>query len=139
MKEYLTDDEIEYTCEVHSDGIIELAIRGNINAKTILELSTWSEQVKKTIRRMYNRNPKRVLTIMDCSDVGRVTVHCSGALHDLLRHNKQYVTRTAIFGANKFSMSVIEMAIHITRRNNIQLFDSKEKALSWLSEIDNRK
>ncbi len=139
MKKHPRDSVVEYTCTMRPDGIVSLGLRGNIDESTVDELAKWGKLVKKTLREVHKKTPDRVLTIMDCTHVDKVSVHCSGELHKLLRHNKQYVTRTAIFGANTFSQAVLEMSIYITGRTNMKLFKTKRAALAWLREADTNK
>jgi len=124
---------------VRDDGIVDLAIRGNINRATFKKLQAWTEEVKNTLKDVHTRNPKRVLVLLDHSDVAQVSVLCSGELHNLLRHNKDMVTRTAIYGANTLSRALLKMSMYITGRTNMKLFRSKKDAIDWLREIDNRK
>jgi hypothetical protein len=132
MKPYIIDGEVHLTCELGDDDIIYLTMGGNVSGDTIDYFLEWAEKVKEAMREAYKRNPGHVLTLIDTRAIHEIDMDSVGELSKLLKYNKQYATRTAVYGANYFVHIIVEMALHISGRKNLEIFETKEEALKWL-------
>ncbi len=134
---YGVEGEVELTCSIgDEDGIIYLTMGGNITKDTLEVFNAWAEKVKEAMRIAHSRATERVLTLIDATRVEQADMHSIEILHTLMEYNKQFVTKTAVFGANYFNKIIIEMALHLTRRTNMKLFNTRDEALQWLLKND---
>jgi hypothetical protein len=78
------------------------------------------------------RRPGRVLTLIDVRGTTEVDEKSTAALHELMLYNKQFATRTAVYGAEYFIRLIIDIALQVTKRNNMRVFDTRDEALTWL-------
>ncbi len=136
MKPYRYVGEAELTCEISEDDIILLKMSGDVGNPTLDAFVEWGEKVKEAMRFLYNKNPDRVLTLIDASKVHEIDSETVSELYDLMRYNDKFVTRTAVFGANYFTRIIVELAIHITKRKNMKIFKTREEAMEYLLEVD---
>jgi hypothetical protein len=132
MKPFSHIGDAELSCSLGDDGIIYITMGGNLTTDTLDVFDQWSEKVKEAMRTAYANDSDRVLTLIDASRAQEADQKSIARLIELMRYNKQFVTRTAVFGPEHLIRLVIEIALRVTRRTNMKLFDEKDEALNWL-------
>lgn len=114
------------------DGIIHIRMQGNLSEDHLTEVSEWADEVRVAMRQAFARNPRRVLTLIDVTGAFEADAKTMEVLHSLMVHNKDYATRTAVFGATYFIKMIVEAAIRATMRSNMAIFTTRDEALEWL-------
>lgn len=114
------------------DGIIHIRMKGNLSEDHLPEVIAWADRVKDEMKRAYERNPRRVLTLIDVTGAFEADAKTMSVLHALMLHNKDYATRTAVFGANYFIKMIVEVAVRSALRTNMHIFMTRDEALRWL-------
>ncbi len=127
------NDDISLSCFVGDDNIIYISMTGNLGKETLHMFDKWGEFVKKAIRDVYKKNNKTVLTLVDAKGVREIDVESISKLIDFMNCNRDFITKTAIFGPNYFVKIIVELASHATNRNDMKTFDSREDAVAWLT------
>ncbi len=115
------------------DGIIYLRMSGNLSEDNLNVFASWAEKVKEAMRTAAARDKTRVLTLIDVTGAREADEKSVVALHALMEYNRDYATRTAVFGAGYFMKLIIELAIVATRRTNMHIFSTRDEAFSWLT------
>lgn len=120
--------------EVHVEpsGTILLTIAGRITNDKEAEVIEWANKVKQEIELAFERTGT-VRIYVDVAQVNYFERKPVAAVRELLDFDKKYPLRTAIVGANKMTSMLIDALLSLTRRTNIEQFQSKEEALLWLS------
>lgn len=126
------DDTAILECVVGPDDIIYLTIGGSVTGEHIEAFKAWGEKVKAAMVMLSKKNPDRVLTLIDVSKLDAFDLATSGELYGLMKFNKNYATRTAVYGANYFAQVTTEAIIGLTHRTNMKIFSTREEAMGWL-------
>lgn len=129
---HIKNDDIELACSTGADGIIHLTMAGNVRKDTIHFFTEWASKVQEAMVASYKRDPDHVLTLVDTNGLKEIDFDSIDELTNLMKFNKQYVTKTAVHGANYFVSMILDMALHVTKRNNLKIFHERSDALSWL-------
>lgn len=114
------------------DGIIQIRMQGNLSEDHLPEVIGWADMVQDAMKRAFERDPHRVLTLIDVTGAFEADAKTMEILRSLMLHNKDYATRTAIFGATYFIRMIVEAAIRATFRANMGIFLTRAEALEWL-------
>lgn len=114
------------------DGIIHIRMQGNLSEDHLMEVSEWADMVRSAMKLAFERNPHRVLTLIDVTGAFEADAKTMEVLRSLMLHNKDYATRTAVFGATYFIRMIVEAAIRATLRSNMAIFMTRDEALGWL-------
>lgn len=121
---------------IGDDGIIHIRMKGNLSRDHLPEVVAWADDVRDAMKRASERDPKRVLTLIDVTGAFEADAATMAVLRSLMEHNKTYATRTAIFGATYFIRVLVEVAIQATFRTNMRIFMTRDEALQWLLNGD---
>jgi len=79
--------------------------------------------------------PESTLTLTDISN-SHYDKHVTSALQELAKHNKPYVIAGAAVGVTGLAKIIFRSILAFSGRKNIQLFDTREAALDWLSQFN---
>lgn len=129
-----TQNSEDMTLHVSTDdeGIIHIRMQGNLSEDHLPEVTGWADMVRDAMKRAFERDPHRVLTLIDVTGAFEADAKTMEILRALMLHDKDYATRTAIFGATYFIRMIIEAAIRATFRTNMGIFLTRDEALEWL-------
>ena len=119
-------------CGIDVEGIIQLTMAGNLSKETMDTFHAWAHCVKMCMQEAHAKDPNKVLTLIDARDVQETDDEGVEELKKLMAFNKDYATKTAVYGLNYFTRIITEMALHFTKRKNMKFFKNKEEALEWL-------
>lgn len=114
------------------DGIIHIRMRGNLSEDHLPEVTEWADMVRDAMKRAFERDPHRVLTLIDVTGAFEADAKTMEILRALMLYDKDYATRTAIFGATYFIRMIVEAVIRATFRTNMGIFLTRAEALEWL-------
>jgi ABC-type transporter Mla MlaB component len=134
--EHFHDESPDHVLDAQlgNDGIIYLKLSGNLSEDTLPSIQAWNDAIRTAMHEASDRDPQHVLTLIDASGMIEVDTKGIEALYEIMHHNKSYATRTAVYGAHYFSTLIIEMALHVTKRDNMRLFKTREEGMAWLLE-----
>lgn len=120
------------TCKIGEDNIIYLEMDGAISHAYLEEFEIWAKQVREAMVHVSEINNKRVLTIIWTKS--SLTIDEAGikALSELMKFNKSYATKTAVYGLGPFGSAIIHSTIVITHRYSMKVFHTEEEAMEWL-------
>ena len=128
----IVDDRATLECVVGPDGMIYLTVGGSVTGEHIEEFKAWGEKIKAAMVMLSKKNPDRVLTLIDVTKLAEFDLATTRELYGLMKFNKNYATRTALFGASYFTQAMIEAMTGLTHRTNMKIFPTREEALAWL-------
>jgi len=131
MEKELVDDVV-LDVLVAPDGVVRMVVGGNVTNDHMREFGEWAEQVKRVIRDRSVEIGANVLTFIDVSTLEQFDIETTKIVHDLMVFDRDYVAKTAIFGANYVASLMLEAIIMITKRQNVKLFSDKDAAILWL-------
>lgn len=136
---FLKENNRELGCYIDEQGVIQLRMSGNLSIDHLDDFQAWSEAVKLAMRTAKARDEARVFCIINISggiDADRETL---SELIKLVRHNKDYATRTGVYGANYFTTSLMDIALKLAGRTNMKTFPNRTEAEHWVftGEIQN--
>lgn len=126
-------------CSVNQEGVIVLTVSGRMTRDKLPEFSAWVSDVKATVAQVAAKHPDRVLMLSNVKKVSHFERELMGELKDLLDHNKELVTKSAIVGAHRYLSLLIDAVAKLTNRTNIQQFENEHEALSWLLRTEKTK
>jgi hypothetical protein len=128
-----SNHEMQLSCMTDDDGVIRLKMCGNLSSEYEKEFLEWSEAVKQAMRDAKERNPDWVLCVIDLTGAAIVADQKSlSQLVNLMKFNKDYVTRTGVYGANVFTRHIVDIALKITRRTNMKMCATEAEAEDWV-------
>lgn len=122
----------EFKVEVDQNNIIHLHL-GNPTADKLIELKKWSDEVKETVSDVFNRTGEKIRALLDISNVKTYDSEALSILADLMKVNERYIFKTASFGGDEYILAAQDAILALSGRTNFKSFDTKEKALDWLS------
>jgi len=125
-----------FSLDVHvgEDDVIYLTMAGNLTTDNMPRLLIWAEEVRNAMVQVSARHPGHVLTLIDVRGVAEFDSESVEILRQLMAHNKNYATRTAVFGAPYFTKIIVELMLVATHRDNMKLFETREEGVAWLNE-----
>lgn len=134
MEPYLRKNtDLELGCYIDEKGIIQLRMSGNLSSDYEDFFLEWDGEVRKAMITSKERDPENVYCVIDITgksiDTDRKML---SHLINLMSHNKDYVTRTGVYGANFFAKSLIDIALKAVQRNNMKMFGTHEEAMAWV-------
>lgn len=126
-------DDMELGCSIDEQGIIQLRVNGNVGIENEEHFLEWSDVVRGAMVAAKEKDPERVLCMIDITD-RPIDVDQSMLTHlfSLMNHNRDFATRTGVYGGNFFTRSLLDVALKATGRTNMKAYDSKEEALEWV-------
>ncbi len=114
--------------------IVTLSLAGSIDQEELPELKNWATNVKNRIREAWVSANKKVAVLVDLTELKNYTEpEAMTTISDLMTADSEYVSKTAVFGASKMIGFAQEIATSLSGRENMKSFETKEKAIAWLS------
>lgn len=138
MEPFRHTEDITLIAEITDQGIIELRLGGDMVHKYRDVMQGWAEKVKEVLHFMKEKDPDRVLTLVDVSELGTYDAESVELFRELMASNKGLATKTAIYGASTIVRVTIELMIGLTRRYSMKLFSTRDEALAWLRDDSQR-
>ena len=126
-------DDVVLTCVVGEDHIIYLKMGGRITKEYLSQFRDWGNEVRGAMVEASQMDPAKVRTLIDVSTLLRADIVTVKALYALMQFNKDYATKTAVYGASPLISSITHSAIVLTHRYSMRLFRTREEAMDWLS------
>ncbi|MCD5380976.1 MAG: hypothetical protein LR008_00150 [Candidatus Pacebacteria bacterium] len=125
--------DMELACSLDNNGVIRIKMAGNVSSDYEDEFMEWSETVREVMHTAKETDPKKVFCVIDLTgqkiDADKESL---GWLIDLVKYNKDYVTRTGVYGANLITRSLVDIALRTTGRDNMKMFETQEQAEGWV-------
>lgn len=126
-------------CRVGEDKMIYLTMGGDFTMTTpgVLEkFEQWAADLREAMARVSAENNGHVLTLIDVTKMTQFDLAMINRVRELMEFNKQYATKTAVFGATSWVSMVVRSSLALTDRTNMQVFSEREEALEWLTASD---
>ena len=123
----------QFKIEVDQNNILHLKL-GNVDSPEKLNhLRKWSQEVKKTVVDVYKKTGKKILSIIDITELKKYDPEAFLILTDVMKANQSFVLKTASFGANPGILLAQDVLLAMSGRKNFKMFKTKEEALAWLT------
>lgn len=132
MFEYTHHGEAELGARIDEHNMIHLVMGGNLGAENFKFFHEWADAVRQCMVEVDKRQHGNVLTLIDTQHLREFDSKMVEELRKLMAFNKNYATRTAVFGAPSYAQMIVKTMLAITRRTNMKLFNTREQALAWL-------
>jgi|GEM_PF-6156411 len=134
-------NEAVLDCYVDDDKIIYITLGGDVSLNSSFQVEkfeTWVKKVKQAMQEVSVINSRQVLTLIDVTQLKHFDVLAIERLRELMAFNKDYATKTAVFGASMFIRTVVRSTLALTHRTTMKLFPTRADALVWLTETEER-
>lgn len=125
-------DNFSLKAELGADDIIYLEIGGVVTVEHIEEFQAWGSTVMEYMVAMKKKHPDRVLTLIDISKLESFDVATTKALRALMSFNRNYATKTAVWGASPVARAVLGALVILTHRYTMKPFAGRDEAMAWL-------
>lgn len=118
---------------IDNTGLVTMFFTGDITHDVVDEYKKELEKGVKLIDEYYQAHTRKVRVILDIRNfTGNYSLDALNALVSFAKRNTPYVDRTASFGGSDKVKMAGEVAIALSMRDNIKIFDTKEEAMTWL-------
>lgn len=118
---------------IHPKGYVALTITGDLTSDDAEAFDADLRVGAETIRQFSEKEGHKVKVLMDVSAFTGVYDAASlQGLVDLASGDTPFVEKSASFGGTDKVKAAGEVVTALAERNNIAIFDTKEKALAWL-------
>lgn len=121
---------------VGAEDIIHIVLGGDLTSENMHKFAEWIFNVKDTVESVYKKHSKRVLCLVDISDVEKYDPSVVTQLAQMMKENEPFVLRTATFGGSSYMVMAEDVVIALSGRKNLKAFKTKEEALDWLLKGD---
>ena len=112
---------------------ITLKFNGDISADKLEGFKKDLEYAEKLITENYKEKHQKLHILLDMANFsGTYNVESLNALVEFAKQNKPYVEKTASFGGSIKVKMAGEIAIALSDRDNIKMFNTKIDAIEWL-------
>ena len=119
---------------VSPDGIMLSRLSGAITGDRIEDLRRDVATAKLVAYGEYQRRGAKFKSLVDLTDFKGVYVpEALSLLAELMRANKSYIQKSAMFGGSEATTIAANMVVIFSDRNNISFFKTKDEALVWLN------
>ncbi|MEK7535999.1 MAG: STAS/SEC14 domain-containing protein [Patescibacteria group bacterium] len=118
---------------INEEGIAVIKIAGDLTGPEVEKLNEEIVLIEKEIENAFGKQGKKLRALVDVSEFS--DNYDSGAVSpmvNLVSHNRDYIEKTAVFGASPKATLVGETIIGLALRDNFKFFKTKEEALAWL-------
>jgi len=121
------------------NGILLLTFNGVVASDAdVQQLKTDIDTVSSSIRSLHKAQGQGIRILLNISNFdAEVVMEAVTALVNFARADKEYVFRTAIFGASKKLKVIGDSIVTLSGRSNIKFFETKEEAMHWLDGSGN--
>lgn len=114
-------------------GLVTMFFTGDITHDVMEEYKKELDKGAELIEQYYQAHTRKVRVILDIQHfTGNYSLEALNALVGFAKKNTPYVDRTASFGGSDKVKMAGEVAIALSMRDNIKIFDTKEEAMTWL-------
>lgn len=121
------------TISINDGGLVTMFFTGDLTHDVMDEYKKELDKGVKLIEEYYQAHTKKVRVILDIQNfTGNYSLDALTALVSFAKKNTPYVDRTASFGGSDKVKMAGEVAIALSMRDNIRIFDTKEEAMTWI-------
>ncbi len=121
------------TITIDQTGLVTMVFTGDITHDVIDEYKKELEKGITMIQDYYQAHTRKVRVILDIEHfTGNYNLDALDALVSFAKRNTPFVDRTASFGGSDKVKMAGEVAIALSMRDNIKIFNTKEEALTWV-------
>ncbi len=122
-----------FTTEVSESRVVEISINGDLLELQIEELSQSLQEATEVIQSAFINFQEKLNILVDLSNFsGNYVVESLVLMVKFSSETKQYVKKTAIYGASDKDKMAVEMISALSDRSDLKTFTTKEEALEWL-------
>lgn len=117
--------------------LVRAVLGGSLTGDDLALLKSWAEGLQGAIKEAgtAKNNGKCVRVIIDLSAFETYTdPQVLTVLADLMKHDDQYVYRTATWGGSTLHVMVENIIRTMAGRDNLKNFKTQEEAMKWLEE-----
>lgn len=132
----MKEGEAELQISVGAQDIVHITIAGDLIAPNLSKFTEWMFRVRQTIEDLFRKKNKRVLCLVDISELKKYDSEVLVELAALMKDNEPFVERTATFGGSSYMIMAEDVVVALSGRKNLKGFETKEKAMSWLLRGD---
>ncbi len=122
MKVWIDDPRARVT--EHTDGIIEVALQGDIEDADVDEFFDQFQPVMEELA------PLRFL--IDASGLGESSLSARWKLANRMKSNRRLIERSAVIGVSSQIQVVFRVILRASGRNNVKVCNSRAEALDYL-------
>ena|SRR3989339_725672 len=126
-------------CRVGENNMIYLRMGGDITMSILgvpEKFERWASDVRAAMMHVSVSNNGYVLTLIDVTEMAQFDLAIISRIRELMEFNKQYATKTAVFGATSWVSMVVRSTLALTGRTNMRIFSERDEALTWLAESE---
>lgn len=121
------------TISVDSAGLVTMFFNGDLTHDVMSEYKKELDNGIKLIEGYYQAHTRKVRVILNMQHfTGNYSLDALTALVSFAKQNTPYVDRAASFGGSDKVKMAGEVAIALSGRDNVKIFDTKEEAMTWL-------
>lgn len=118
---------------IDNAGLVTMFFTGDLTHDVMDEYKKELDKGIKIIEEYFQAHTRKVRVILDIQNfTGNYSLDALTALVSFAKKNTPYVDRTASFGGSDKVKMAGEVAIALSMRDNIKIFDTKEEAMTWL-------
>jgi len=118
---------------IDTTGLVTMTFSGDITHDVIDEYKQELEKGIALIQEYYQAHTRKVRVILDIEHfTGNYNLDALNALVSFAKRNTPFVDRTASFGGSDKVKMAGEVAIALSMRDNIKIFNTKEEAVKWV-------
>lgn len=129
---HFKNDELELGLSVDKNQVIQMRMSGNLSSDHRMHLLAWGEKVRETVCAVSEVSPDRVFCLVNLTGGMEADMETLVNLIELMRHNKHFVTKTAVYGATPIMKSFVDISLKATDRTNMKTFTTRTEAEKWL-------
>ena len=121
------------TISINDGGLVTMFFTSDLTHDVMDEYKKELDKGVKLIEEYYQAHTRKVRVILDIQNfTGNYSLDALTALVSFAKKNTPYVDRTASFGGSDKVKMAGEVAIALSMRDNIRIFDTKEEAMTWI-------
>lgn len=121
--------------QILAEGLLHIYFVGDLSEARMQQLEHDVAEAKEYIRSQYGRTGKKFRTLIDLTKfTGIYAPAAMTVLADFEKFNAPYMDKSAGFGGGTTTNIAANIVSHLSGRDNIEFFKTKEEALAWLKE-----
>jgi DNA topoisomerase IB len=118
---------------IDQKGFVAMTFTDNLTAENLQAFKAGLEVGANIIRQFSEKQNKKIKVLVDLNAFsGEYDVNALEAFARFVAGNKSFVEKSATWGGSDKAKAAGEISKALANRNNIALFDTKEKASEWL-------
>jgi hypothetical protein len=127
----------QFKIEIDRNNILHLKMGDLDSPDKLYDLESWAKKVKNTVIKLYKKTGKKILAVIDISELKKYSTESFSILTDLMKSNQQYVSKSATFGGDKYVIVAQDILLALSGRDNFKAFETEKEALDWLISDNN--